>query len=682
MKAPTGAPHYTENAMSWLGKLTAALAAVASLGFMPPALADEAPLNKSLSPYFFIDGGDPAVDRLPLKSTDVDVKIAGLIADVTVTQHYKNEGTRPISARYVFPASTRAAVYGMQMRVGDRQIDAKIREKKQARAEFETARKEGKSATLLEQHRPNVFQMNVANIPPGDDIAVEMHYTETLVPTEGKYQFVFPTVVGPRYNGSVAGGNGSSNSNEQWVAQPTQRAGEAPKPTFGMKLAINSPIALKEIESATHKTASFVHKNEHRVEMVLSPSVFHGNRDFILDYRLAGKSIESGVLLSEGGGENFFLAMIEPPAHVTSIEIVPREYIFIMDISGSMHGFPLETSKALLRKLVGNLKPTDTFNVMLFSGDNSILAPTSMPANRENIDRAIDVINRQNGGGGTELVPAMQRALALPRDDTRARSFVVVTDGYITVEKEVFDLVRGNLNNANVFSFGIGSSVNRHLMEGLARAGQGEAYIITNPSQAEAEAERFRRYIESPVWTHLQLKIDGFDAYDLDTAVLPDLFSSRPVILMGKWRGKPQGSITVTGHAGNGKVSRTVLVTSGEASSDNSALRYLWARSRIAALGDAKQVGANDDAAAAITALGLKYNLLTQYTSFIAIDQVVRAAKPAETVDQPQPMPEGVSNLAVGGEVPSTPEPEFYALMAMAGGMAAWLRRRQKRHAK
>ncbi|MEN3293170.1 MAG: Ca-activated chloride channel [Burkholderiales bacterium] len=663
--------------MTWFRKLAAVLTAAISLA-APAAWADEpAPASKTLAPYFFLSDADPTLDRLPLKATEVDVKISGVIADVTVIQRYKNEGTRPIEARYVFPGSTRAAVYGMRMRVGDRQIDAKIREKKQARAEYETAKQEGKSASLLEQHRPNVFQMNVANILPGDDIAVELHYTETLVPTEGKYQFVFPTVVGPRYNGNPAAG--SSGVSEQWVAQPTLRAGEPPKSTFGMTLAIDSPIPVKEVSSASHQIR-IAQKNERRIDVALAPSVEHGNRDFILDYQLAGKTIESGVLLSQGTEENFFLAMIEPPARVATTEIVPREYIFIVDISGSMHGFPLETAKALLRKLVGNLKPTDTFNVMLFAGDNSILAPQSMPATRENIERAIAVINRQRGGGSTELLPAMRRALALPRDDGRARSFVVVTDGYITVEREAFDLVQNNLNNANVFSFGIGSSVNRHLMEGLARAGQGEAFIVTNSSQANETAERFRRYIESPVWTHLKLKIDGFDAYDLEPASLPDLFASRPIVVMGKWRGAPKGTITVEGYAGNGLTSRSVQVGADRISADSSALRYLWARSRIDKLTDTIRLygNSNDDAVNTITALGLKYNLLTDYTSFIAIDQVVRNRQGSDAVDQPQPMPEGVSDLAVGGEVPSTPEPEFYALIAMAGAMGAWLRRRKK----
>lgn len=666
--------------MNWFHKLAVLLAAALSLA-APGAWAEDAPPDsKTLAPYFFIDSSDPSVDRLPLKATEVEVKVAGIIADVKVTQRYKNEGTRPIEARYVFPASTRAAVYGMRMRVGKRLVEAQIREKQQARAEYEIAKKEGKSASLLEQQRPNVFQMNVANILPGDDIAVELNYTETLVPTEGKYQFVFPTVVGPRYNGSTASGSGVK---EQWVAQPTLHSGEPPKSAFGMKLVIDSPIPVKAVSSTSHRVR-IAGIDSRRVEVDLDSANAHGNRDFILDYRLAGKEIESGVMLYQGKDENFFLALVEPPRQVSGTEIVPREYIFILDISGSMHGYPLETAKTLLRKLVGGLKASDSFNVMLFAGDNSILAPNSLPATAENIDKAIAVINRQQGGGGTELLPAMRRALALPRDDSRARSFVVITDGYITVEKQAFELVRNSLNQANVFSFGIGSSVNRHLMEGLARAGRGEAFVATDAAQAEVAAEQFRRYIESPVWTHLKLKVNDLDAYDIQPASVPDLFASRPVVLMGKWRGEPKGSITIQGHAGNGLASRTVNIDPSRVSADSGALRYLWARGRIADLADTSRLdgSADEETVRTVTGLGLKYNLLTDYTSFIAVDKVIRNTEGSEAVDQPQPMPEGVSDLALGSEVPSTPEPEFYALIAIAGGMAAWLRRRKQGHAR
>lgn len=643
-----------------------------------PSRAEEPPPDtQTLSPYFFVGNGDPAVDRLPLKSTDVDVKVAGVIADVRVTQHYRNEGTRPLEARYVFPASTRAAVYGMTMRIGERRIDAQIREKQQARAEYEAAKREGKSASLLEQQRPNVFQMNVANILPGDDIAVELRYTETLVPSDGQYRFVFPTVVGPRYNGSPQAGSGTR---EPWVAQPTLHSGEEPKASFGIRVALESPIPIKELGSPSHVLAVARPDAGHAIA-TLEPGKAHANRDFVLDYRLAGKAIESGVLLSRGKDENFFLALIEPPQRPAA-EIVPREYVFIVDISGSMHGFPLETSKRLLRNLVGGLTATDSFNVLLFAGDNSVLAPASLPATPANVERAIALINRQQGGGGTELIPAMKRALALPRDDTRARSFVLVTDGYVTVEKDAFELVRNNLGQANVFAFGIGSSVNRHLIEGLARAGQGEAFVVTRNEHADGEAERFRRYIEAPVWTHLKLKIEGFDAYDIDPPTLPDLFAARPVVVMGKWRGNAQGSITIEGHSGSGRISRSVRLDGAQASADAGALRYLWARRRIATLADTTKLGYGSDQAIVdeVTGLGLKYNLLTDYTSFIAIDRIVRnQGGEGDSVDQPQAMPEGVSDLAVGSEVPSTPEPEFYALVALAGGYAAWLRRRQKK---
>ncbi|MCU0584285.1 MAG: trypsin, partial [Syntrophales bacterium] len=160
--------------------------------------------DRSLSPYFFVKSDDPALDPLPLKSASASVRISGVIADVLVTQVYKNEGRKPIEAVYVFPASTRAAVYGMKMTIGKRVVEAKIQKRDEARRDYEKARDQGKSASLLEQQRPNVFQMNVANIMPGDEIRVEMKYTELIVPTEGVYEFVYPAVVGPRYSNQAA----------------------------------------------------------------------------------------------------------------------------------------------------------------------------------------------------------------------------------------------------------------------------------------------------------------------------------------------------------------------------------------------------------------------------------------------------------------------------------------------
>jgi Ca-activated chloride channel homolog len=591
-----------------------------------PAIADAAgdpeSAGKTLAPYFFVNG-DPSVDHLPLKSTDVEVRIAGVIADVSVVQTYRNESSRPLEARYVFPGSTRAAVYSMRMRVGDRLIVAKIRERQQARAEYEAAKQEGRAASLLEQHRANVFQASVANILPGDRIRVELRYTELLVPTDGKYQFVYPTVVGPRYNGSSGR---ESYAGERWVASPYLHEGESSTTAFTLKVAINSPIPLRALTSSSHRLEVRYESATRAVLTVAQTGKHENNRDFILDYRLSGDRVESGVLLYKGQDENFFLAMVEPPAAFPAMEILPREYIFILDVSGSMRGFPLDTAKTLLTDLLGHLHPRDSFNLLLFSGAGSVLAERSQPATAVNLQRALAMINNERGGGGTELLPALRKALALPRDPNRALSIAIVTDGYVTVETEAFDLIRQNLGTANVFTFGIGSSVNRHLLEGMARAGRGEPFVVTNGEHARDEAARFRRYIESPVLAHVKARFDGFEAYDVEPESIPDVFAYRPVILFGKWRGEKKGTLIIDGMTGSGPYTQSLDLSDAELRDDNAALRYLWARSRIQTLADYDKLGRDDARGQEIAELGLKYSLLTPYTSFVAIDRVIRNA--------------------------------------------------------
>jgi hypothetical protein len=294
-----------------------------------------------------------------------------------------------------------------------------------------------------------------------------------------------------------------------------------------------------------------------------------------------------------------------------------------------MHGYPLETSKALLDKLIGALRPSDTFNVMLFSGSNRMLAPASVPATRANIDRALQTIREMGGGGSTEIVPALRRIAALPKAPDVSRSVIVVTDGYVTVENEVFQLVRRNLGQANVFAFGIGSSVNRHLIEGIARAGQGEAFIVTKPEEAAAQAERLRRMIESPVLTQVKAQVVGLDTYDTLPAQLPDVLGGRPVVVYGKFRGAPDAGarLIVEGRSAEGAW-RGEAGVEGRDDKGAPALRYLWARQRIAMLSDQEALEGGNAQKEAITALGLQYSLLTQYTSFIAVDHVVRRSEP------------------------------------------------------
>jgi Ca-activated chloride channel family protein len=599
--------------------------------------------DRTLSPYFLVRSDEPGTEQLPLKSTTADVNISGVISDVTVTQVYKNEGDVPIEAIYVFPASTRAAVYGMKMIIGKRAISAEIRKRDEARMEYEKAKNEGKSASLLEQHRPNVFQMNVANIMPGDVIEVELNYTELLVPEDRIYEFVYPTVVGPRYAGRSA-----DLETDKWVQNPYLHEGQMPDYTFDINVSIAGGMPVRKIHSPSHRVnVAFNGKSDVSVALD-EKEQYGGNRDYILTYSLSGENTEPGLLLYRGEKENYFLLMMQPPERVEDSRIPGREYIFVVDVSGSMHGFPLDVSKELLRNLIGQLRSTDKFNVLLFAGGSSIMHEQSVPASSAHISRAVRFIEQQRGGGGTNILPALKRALALPAEEGYSRSIVIATDGYVAVESQVFDLIRGSLGNANVFAFGIGSSVNRHIIEGMAHAGMGEPFIVTKPGEASSLANKFQKMIQSPVLTDINITFSGLDTYDVEPLSIPDIMAERPVMIFGKWKGRPVGQITLSGTSGSRHWSDAIDMSSVSPSKDNSALRYLWARHRIRILSNYNRLNPDDERVQEVTSLGLTYNLLTAYTSFVAIDsEISNAGGESATVNQPLPLPQGVSDYAV-----------------------------------
>ncbi len=640
---------------------------------LAPTLAhseEQSQTEKTLSPYFFVEGAKPGVESFPLKSTEVVANITGVIADVTVTQVYTNQGVDPIHAKYVFPGSTRAAVHGMRIRVGDKAVVAKIKEREKAAQEFAEAKAAGKNAALLEQQRPNVFTMAVANIMPGDRVEVQLVYSELLTPEKGIYQFVYPTVVGPRYSKTSESGASSENT---WLKMPFLHQGESSRATFSIRLNVSSGVPLAELRSSSHfptitwESLSVAH---------VSLDNDAGDRDFILDYRLSGKQIQSGLMIFESPQENFFLLTVQPPERINSGDIPPREYIFVLDVSGSMHGFPLDTAKQVIADLIRNLKPTDTFNVVLFSGASRLLSAASLPANSQNVTRALSVISNETGGGGTELEAALRTAIGLPRSGFVSRTIMVITDGYIAEEPGTFELINQNLDNTNFFAFGIGRSVNRYLIEGIARAGQGEPFVVTVAAEADAAGERFREYIQSPVLTNVHVSYQGFDVYDVEPEAQPDLFAERPVVLFGKWRGTKQGQIEVTGRTARGTFVKVLDVKDSASRPEHEALPQLWARTRIARLSDFNFRRNDEEARNEVTMLGLTYSLLTRYTSFIAVlEQVRNPSGQGTDVDQPSPLPDGVSELAVG--YGSGAEPGFWILVFGAGVLLVIAARRK-----
>jgi len=626
-----------------------------------PALAqgDRPPIDKTLSPYFFVQSDDPAVDQLPLKDTRVDVAVSGVIADVTVRQVYENRGQRPIHARYVFPASTRAAVYGMTMVIGDVRIVAKIKERETAKQEFESAKREGKSASLLEQSRPNVFTMNVANVLPGDTISVELKYTELLTPTDGVYEFMYPTVVGPRYSSKR---ESEASEGDMFVKSPYLHQGVQTPSAFHLSGQLSTGVPIQQLTSPTHQIVART-TGTGRADFVIADETAPNNRDFILRYRLTGEQITSGLLLYQGAAENFFLLMAQPPKAVSPDVVPPREYIFVLDVSGSMNGFPLDTAKTLMRDLINVLRPSDTFNIVVFASGSQTYSRTSIPATARNLQSALQFIGPKQGSGGTELLAAIRQALAIPHQEGVARTVVLLTDGYIEAEKNVFDYVRDHLDETNIFAFGIGTAVNRYLIEGVAHAGQGEPFVVTRQEESAEAAAAFRRYIDSPVLTGINVKFSGFDAYDVEPAKVPDLFASRPIVVFGKWRGNAGGTIELSGTTGRSPYRNTIDVGQAVPDEGHRALRYLWARTRISTLSDYGVGEPDEQRVAHITELGLTYSLLTRYTSFVAVHEIVRRTDgDADEVNQPNPLPQGVSDLAVG--VTAGVEPELLWVVA------------------
>jgi len=588
------------------------------------------------SPYFLVQG-ETEVESFPLLETRADVNIAGVTAEIELTQVYKNDGKKTIEAVYVFPLGTKSTIHAMRMEIGERIINAEIEETEKAKQIYEDAKDDGKVASLLEQKRPNVFQMKVANIMPGDEIKVIVKYTEILVPEKGIYEYVFPTVVGPRFTGE-------QKDKEDWTASPYLHEKENPPYKFDIKVSLKTGIPLSTISVPTHN----VNIDKNKDEAVISLSKkdkYGGNRDFILRYSLEGNKIQTGLLLYPGKEEKFFLLLLEPPQSVNINMIPPREYLFVVDVSGSMHGFPLDVSKALMKDIIGGLREKDYFNILFFAGGSSVLSPEPLSATKANKKKAIEMVMSQTGGGGTRLLDALKRISTLPKKEGLSRIIVAATDGYIFVEKEAFDHIRENLGENNFFAFGIGSSVNRYLIEGMARAGKGEPFIVTNQNEAKEKADKFLNYIQHPLLTDIKTSFKGFDAYDVEPIAMPDLFAERPIVLFGKYK-KASGSILVTGKMAKGKYSKKIEVTSSMEDSDNSAIKYLWARERIAKLDDYGKVGS--DVKDEVTKLGLKYHLMTQYTSFVAVDKIIRKTGEVVTVKQPLPLPQGVSDYAVG----------------------------------
>jgi Ca-activated chloride channel family protein len=560
---------------------------------------------------------DDRVVPLPLKHTDVKAQLTLYVGSVTVTQQYHNPYGSKIEAVYVFPLPEDAGVRDFVMQIGERRIRGIIREREEARQIYLEARRQGHVASLLTQDRPNIFTQAVANIEPGKEIDVQITYFHSLRYAAGTFEFVFPMAVGPRYRPAVA---------VEYLAPE-----EISTADLALEVTIEAGGEIAEITSPTHAI-----KVEGK-KVTLSPNDRIPNRDFVLRYRPAKKPLEASLAASDG----YFTLLVHPPEKIADVPRAAREMIFVVDCSGSMSGRPLEVAKRALAKCLRRLGPDDTFQIIQFSDSYSMFEQSPVPATPDNVARGVRYAERLEAGGGTEMQQVVRVALEMPSHSGRYRLVTFMTDGYIGNDREVIAFVRAHLGSARIFSFGVGDSVNRYLLEGLARAGRGVSTFITLDESTERAADELFERLAHPALTDLKIDWGTLGAIEVHPQPMPDLFAGRPVILTGRYKGQGPAKIRLNGQAAGQPFEMSLEV---EAGARHPALATVWARAKIASLYDSV-IGSSDarEVQDEIRRLALQYGLMCDWTAFVAVDSMSRTqGTSGTTVVQPAIVPSGV----------------------------------------
>ena len=571
----------------------------------------------------------------PLKRTDVKAEISGPLSRVTVTQEFHNTAKDRIEAVYVFPLPHDAAVDRMTMHIGSRIVKGTIKRRAEARAIYEAARNSGRAAALLDQERPNIFTQSVANILPGDTVLIEISYVERLPYEAGTYEFVFPMVVGPRYNpASVSDARAISPP----VARPETRAGH----DISVAVTLDAGLPIDWIASPSHEVV-IDRPAATRATVRLRGGQAIPNKNFVLKYDVAGGRIQDAVLTHRSGNNGYFSVILQPPDKVTVRDLTPKEIVFVLDTSGSMSGFPIEKAKEAMDLALAGLNPFDTFNLITFAGDTHVLFPAPVAATPANLSRAREFLRLRQGGGGTEMMKAIRAALAGGGSQKHIRVVCFMTDGYVGNEAEILSEIRLH-PNARIFSFGIGNSVNRYLLDKMALTGRGEVEYVSLRDDGSAAAKRFHERVRNPLLTDITVEWKGLPVANVLPSRVPDLFSGKPVVITGRYNAPAKGVVVVKGKLAGAPWERSVTIDLPAAAPTHDAIATLWARTKVDSLtGDP---GTEE----AITQLGLDYKLMTQFTSFVAVEETVitEGGKPRR-VDVPVETPDGVSYEGVFG---------------------------------
>lgn len=653
------------------------LSTVIHLGRTIPMKSLTSPTDRTSGLYVSSPDGEQLV--FPLKHTEVRAKIAGNLSRVEVSQKFENPFTQPLEAVYIFPLPAEAAVDEMEIKIGDRTIKGSIKKREEAQRIYEKAKQEGRTAGLLEQERDNIFTQSLANIKPGEEIKVTIRYTDSLKFLAGDYEFVFPMVVGPRYipgtpldempvSGSAPAPM-TVNSDTDIVPDasrlnaPILPAGMRSGQDIGVTLEIEVGVPIRNVNSPSHQlqieyfdspqtSPTSEQKNGLKVRVQLGNTDTIPNKDLIVRYQICGQETQSTVLTQADERGGHFAVYLIPAIEYKTDEIVPKDVVFLVDTSGSQSGAPLQQCQALLRQFIHGLNPADTFSILDFSDKVRQLSKQPLPNTAENRQQAIAYINKLCASGATEMLGGMRAAIDFPSPSGRLRTVVFLSDGYIGNENQVLAEVQQHLKSGNrLYSFGAGSSVNRFLLDRIAEIGRGISRIIRHDEPVNEFVEKFFQQINNPVLINLEITWQGEGENPvIYPSIAPDLFAEQPLVLFGKKGDRQAGTLQIKGvSAGGHQYIQTYEMNFTDAG--NPAVAQLWGRHRIKDLTNQMLQYETKVGVETVTETALTYQLLSQYTAFVAVSDDVRVEPGTEYIamNVPVEMPEGVEYEGVFG---------------------------------
>lgn len=583
-----------------------------------------------------------AVSALQLEQ-DVKISISGVVARVRVSQQFQNSSTDWVDGVYVFPLPDESAVDRLRMQVGEREILGEIHEREEAKAIYTKAREEGKKTSLLAQNRPNIFTTRVANIGPGEKITIVIEYQQVVQINDALFSLRFPMAITPRYipGTPVANRDVERKSftfgNEGWardtdrvpdassITPPVASSGSAATPTMQLSVDIVSGFPLARLESLYHHMTTRQLADDH-YSLEFTGKVL-ADRDFVLEWQPEKTVQTSAALLSETQGDNaYMLLMLMPPQERQEVN-VPREAIFVLDVSGSMAGPSIVQAKEALQRALRKLRPSDRFNIVTFSNSAHALFPKSLPGTEEYLAVARRYLQTLQADGGTEMKPALELALDGRLQSERIRQVIFLTDGAIGNETELLDLIVQRLGDSRLFTVGIGSAPNGYFMTRAATMGRGTYTYIGDVNEIEQRMDELFTRLETPAVTDIRIKTtDGRDMdFEAYPNPVPDLYLGEPLILALKLNSAIHELIV----SGNQLGKRWEYTVNTGSNADRPGIGALWARKKIRSEMDGLSFGEDPEVVKKIVLVtALEHQLVSKYTSLVAVDTVV--SKPAD----------------------------------------------------